>query len=255
MKLSQSNIKSHLRKYTFLSAVMLSSATISQVAMAANKIYSPYVSQGELEIEYRGGYEIDKDNSKSGAWKQKFAVGYGITDYWHSEVYAVYKKSGTDGADPDLTALEWANRFQLTEQGEYWVDVGLYTELQYNTDNGADKAELFLLLAKDVNKFSHKANIKVEREFGDNSVDSTEFGVSWSSRYRYKPEFEPGFEVYSNFGSLSNGSSYSEEKHQIGPVAYGSIGAMKYDAGVLFGASNAAPDMELKLLLEYEWYF
>ena len=249
-----SNKIKNYKKYNVLGAVIIG-ALSPAMAQASSKVYSPYVTQGELEIEYRGGFDIDKEDSKSGAWKQKFAIGYGITDYWHSEVYTVFRKSGVDGADPDLTALEWANRFQFTEQGEYWIDVGAYAEVQYNTDNGADKAEVFLLLAKDVNKFSHAANIKLEREFGDNSADETEFGVSWSSRYRYKPEFEPGFEVYSNFGSLSNGSSYSQEKHQIGPVAYGSFGAMKYDAGVLFGASQAAPDMELKLLLEYEWYF
>ncbi len=224
-------------------------------AHATKKVYGPNVEKGELEIEYRGGYDIDDDSDADGAWKQKFAVGYGFTDMWFSEIYAEFEREGESGANPEFTAIEWENRFKLTEQGEYWVDIGLLTELVYNTSGGADKAEVKLLLAKDVNKFSHLANFKLEREFGEDSSDDTEYGVSWSSRYRYKPEFEPGIEIHSDLGEFGGDANFDEQKHQIGPVIYGSLGHFAYDVGVLFGASDAAPDASLKAILEYEWYF
>ena len=224
-------------------------------AEAAKKVYAPYVEKGELELEYRGGYDIDEDSDKDGSWKQKVGIGYGVTNNWFTEVYGEFKKSGVSGSDADLTAIEWENRFLLTEPGQYWADFGLLTEIKYNTTGGADKAELKGLIAKDTGDFTHLANVILEREFGEDSSDETEAGLAWSSRYRYKPSFEPGFEIHSGFGSLSDGSSFNEEKHLLGPVAYGKIGSFKYDAGVLFGASDAAPDATVKVLLEYEWHF
>jgi hypothetical protein len=44
-----------------------------------------------------------------------------------TEVYLKYEKQGGDGTRFD--ALEWENKFQLTETGKYPVDVGLTTEL------------------------------------------------------------------------------------------------------------------------------
>lgn len=238
-----------------LFSIGLVALVLPQQAHATKKVYTPYVDVGELEIEWKGGYDFDDDADKDGAWKQKLGVGYGFTDFWFSEIYAEVEREGESGANTELTAIEWENKFQLTEQGEYWLDTGVLTELKYNTNDGADKFEIKGLFAKDTGDFSHAANIIAEREFGDHSSDETEFGLAWSTRYRYMPEFEPGIEIYSEFGSLSNGSDFDEEKHRIGPVAYGHIGHFAYDVGYLVGISEAAPDGTLKALLEYEWYF
>ncbi len=225
-------------------------------AHATKKVYAPYVEAGELELEFRGGYDIDDDSDVDGAWKQKYAVGYGVNDFWFTEIYGEFEKEGERGADTEFTAVEWENRFQLTQPGEYWLDLGLLTEYKYNTEGGADKVEAKLLLAKDVGDYTHLANLILERQIGEDSNDETEGGLGWSSRYRYKKSFEPGFEIHSDFGSLSgDGQSYDEQKHLAGPVAYGKIGRFKYDAGVLFGVSSAAPDATLKAILEYEWHF
>lgn len=225
---------------------------VSTPAHATKKVYSPYVTEGEIEFESRSGYDFDSKNSQNGAWKQKFAVGYGVTDYWFTEIYGVIKKSGSTGADPEFSEVEWENKFQLTQKGEYFLDVGFLGELKYNTSGGADKAEGKLLLAKDIGKTTHRANLVLEREFGEGASNDFETGISWGSRYRYKRSFSPGFEVHSNFGSLSNGESYSEQKHQIGPVIYGHLGPVEYDVGYLVGVSDAAPDGTLKVLFEYE---
>lgn len=235
--------------------MVLSTSLISSPAQATKKVYAPYVEKGEVELEYRGGYDIDDNDDVDGSWKQKIAIGYGVNDYWFTEVYGEFEKEGESGADLEFSAIEWENKFQLTQPGQYWLDLGLLTELEYNTAGGADKAEVKALFAKDSGKFTHLANLGVEREFGEDSEDATEFSASWSSRYRYMPEFEPGFEIHSEFGRLDDGSSFNEEGHQIGPVFYGKIGAVKYDVGYLVGVSDGAPDGTIKALLEYELRF
>ena len=246
-----------MNKQTKILFALLSVSALSVPikAQASKKVYAPYSEKGEVEIEYRSGYDIDANSDKDGAWKQKFAIGYGISNYWFTEIYAEFKKSGKKDAEFDFNSIEWENRFLLTEPGKYWLDFGLLTELKYNVSGGADKGELKFLFAKDVNKFTHLANVILEREFGEEAGNETEVGFAWSGRYRYKPYFEPAIEIHSNFGSLSDGSSFDEETHQFGPVAYGKLGNFKYDAGVLFGISDNAPDATLKAIIEYEWRF
>jgi len=235
-----------------ISAIAIAFLTLMPThAFATKKVYNPYVEKGEVEIEYRGGYDFDDNDDADGAWKQKLAIGYGFTDYWFSEIYGEVEKGGESGTDIEFTAVEWENKFQLTGQGEYWLDVGLLTEIKISTDGGEDKAEAKLLLAKDWGDFTHLLNLAVEREL--NNGTSTEFGTSWGSRYRYNKFFEPGFEFHSGFGDFDN--SFNEEDHRLGPVIYGQIGAVKYDIGYLFGLSNGAPDGTLKVLFEYEFRF
>jgi high-affinity iron transporter len=258
MRLIDSKQKLNMQAVTTTALILFVAGSMlipSHPAYATQKVYSPYVEKGELELEWRGGYDIDDEDDVDGAWKQKLAIGYGFTDFWFSEIYGEVEKEGDDDADAEFSAMEWENKFQLTQPGEYWLDVGALVELEYNTSGGADKAEGKLLLAKETGKFTHMVNLVAEREFGEDAENETETGLSWSTRYRYRPEFEPGFEIHSEFGELGESSSFDEQEHQIGPVFYGKIGPVKYDVGYLFGVSDAAPDGSIKALLEYEWHF
>jgi high-affinity iron transporter len=218
----------------------------SSRAHAFPQVYSPYVIKGEMELEWKGSRE------NSGDWQQKAALGYGFTDYWFSEIEGEVENEGNGTS---FSALEWENRFQLTSPGEYWVDVGALAEYERNTTGGSDELAARLLLAKDTGKFSHTANFILEREIGDDAEDATEAGFAWSTRYRLREQFEPGFELIDGFGGIGEGEDFDEQDHRLGPVAYGRIGNFKYNAGYLFGISDSAPDDTLKAILEYEWYF
>lgn len=219
-------------------------------ANATKKVYSPYVEKGELEFEWRGGYQPDEEVAK-----HKLAVGYGITERWFSEVYAEIEKE--KGESYDMTAIEWENKFQLTEQSEYWADLGALVETAFPLeDNGAYKIEAFLLGEKETGQFSHRANFKLEHELGKHSEDGLEGGFAWSTRYRYQTYFEPAFEYHIDFGRFKDDNDFDEQKHQFGPAIYGDLPhGFGYDIGYLFGLSDAAPDQEIKWILEYELHF
>jgi len=225
---------------------------ITQNAHATKKVYSPIVEGGELEIEMRGSYDFDHRSSKDGKQKQKYAVGYGVTDRWFTELYGEIEKGAT-ASKFEFTALEWENIYQLTEQGQYWIDVGLYFEYEVSfEDDKADKIEGKFLFEKEFGNITHTANIIFEKQVGGDSEKETEGELAWGSRYRWKKYFEPGFEVHSEFGELNEGKSFDEQEHLIGPVFYGKISHFKYDIGYLFGISDDAVDGELKWIIEYE---
>lgn len=236
------------------SAILLASPYNAE---ASKKVYSPYVEAGELEFELRSGYKVDDDEDVSGAEKHKLAVGYGVNDRWFTEIYAIIEKEGAEGSEYDLSDIEWANRFQLTEQGQYFVDVGLYVAYEAGLhSDSTDKIETQLLLAKDLGKFTNYANIELKRQVGENANNDTNLELKWSTRYRLNEMFMPGFEIYSELGALGEETGFEEQEHQIGPVIYGKLPHnLAYEIGYLFGASSAAPDGEAKLILEYEIHF
>lgn len=232
-------------------------------ALAADKLYSPYVTPGELEIEYFGSRSFDDRPSKNNEQKQQFAVAYGVNDYWKTELYTKFEKEPQDRLRFD--EWEWENIFQLTERGEYWLDAGASLAYEWTPQSDrADTAEARILLAKDLDKTSHLLNIKGSKKVGADAAKTRLKGkLLWSSRYNYSRYFEPGFEIESDFGELSRTGSFDVQKHYVGPAAYGKIplhftdraDGLKYRIGYLFGVSKAAQDGQAIVQLEYEIHF
>jgi len=223
-------------------------------AHALDKIYSPMVHSGEIEFETRGTYDFDKRDDRDGTWKQKFGVGGALNDYWAMEIYAETEKDNGEEIDVEAVALE--NRWQLTEQGEYWLDWGLYFEYEHATQSQtADKLEGKILLEKTQGNLEHRLNIIFEKEIGGYSEEETEGELSAVSRYRLSKYYEPGIEWHSEFGELNKLGSWSEQEHYIGPALYGKMGGgFKYEIALLFGISTEATDKVLRGVVEYEWY-
>lgn len=231
-------------------------ALFSNLAFAGTKIYSPNVEKGELELEWQGNYAFDKNNEKDHKQSHKYAIGYGFTDYWASELYIKASNNAHQGYD--TKAVEWENRFQLTEQGKNFADVGLYIAYGKSLDSkkDSDTAEMKILLEKQIGKFVNRANIGIEKELrqvnGVKAEKGSELEVAWMTKYSWKKYFEPGFEYYINFNHAVE-TAYQDQSHQFGPTIYGKIGNVKYDLGLLFGTSKAAIDRQVKWNLEYEF--
>ncbi len=228
-------------------------------AWATKKVYSPYVEKDEVELEARGSINFDDRQDEDGIQKQKYALGYGVTDRWFTEVYGEVKKEYNDDSedlDFSFTEVEWENKFQLTDKGQYPADLGFLLEYAISAeDKHADKLEWSVLLSKELGKTEHYANFKFEHEVGGGHADKTEGGFAWSSRYRLSKHFEPGFEYHADFGGLNDGRNFQEQNHQAGPVFYGALGDFHYDLGYLLGVSKTAFDGALKWILEYEHSF
>lgn len=224
-------------------------------AHAAPKIRSPIVDKGEWEVEWTGLYNIDHRDDTGGAQEHAFGIGHGITDRWFMEVEGEFEHEPDDKTR--FTNIEWENKFQLFEQGEYWLDAGIYTEYKHSFENNhSDAVEVKLLLEKEWGQWVHTINLGLEREIGAHSSKQTEGSLGLRTLYRYNEYFNPGIEWHSEFGELRNTGSFSEQEHQTGPVARGRLyGPLHYDIAYLIGASKAAPDGAVRAILEYEWYF
>lgn len=207
-----------------------------------DKVYDPYVYQGELEIEARGVHKFDDENEH----KAKLGVGYGVNSFWFVEGYAIFEQE--TGESADITDVELENKFQLTEQGQYWIDVGVLTELEKKLDEDVWEFKVGPLFQKQIKKWIATANFFMEKKFGsDNTEDKVELLGAVQLKYRLSSYLEPAIEYYGE-----------RETHAIGPVLLGKnlLGKtpVKWELGVLKGLNEETSDINFRWLLELEFY-
>jgi hypothetical protein len=223
---------------------------VTSPAYATKTVTSPYVNKGMVNVESKTGYVVDDDNNVDGKWQEVFGFGYGITDYWGTEVEVGFGRSGSRGADTETQSIEWQHKFQFAPKGEWPVDMGARVSYAYSTNTGADEIEAKVMAGKTIENWSLLGNASIGREVGGDASDNNPYGLSWSASYNYADSFKPGIEMYNDF------ASDEKPEHLIGPVAYGKIfGDVGYNTGVLFGVSDAAPDATLKFVIDYKFGF
>jgi hypothetical protein len=223
----------------------------------ADYVYMPAVEYGEKEIDFKFGTAKLQDGTRARVTSLGF--GYGITEYWFSELYLKREREGSEG----LTIGEWENKFQLTETGKYPVDIGLITEIEAPLSNGHEPYEFKIgpLFQTEFGKLQLNGNVLFERTFGPKDADDrhiTEMGYQWQVKYRWRPEFEFGMQGFGEMGEWDHWENSDAQNHRMGPAVFGKIAlggkqAIKYNAAYLYGTSDAAPDHTFRMQAEYEF--
>ncbi len=227
----------------------------NSIASPADYVYTPIVEPGEKEIDFKFGTAKLQDGNR--ATTTSLGFGYGATDYWFTEVYLKREKEGSDG----LTIGEWENKFQLTETGKYVVDVGLITEIEVPLSNSKAPWEFKFgpLFQTEFGKLQLNGNVLLQRTFGGENVDHiTELGYQWQAKYRLQPAFELGLQGIGELGKWNHWEDADAQVHRIGPAVFGKFAvgqkqAIKYNAALLFAASDAAPNQTFRMQVEYEF--
>lgn len=228
---------------------------LSAPAFALDEIYSPIVEPHELALEYNGSRTFDNHAGKNNAQTHEFVMEYGVNTHWETELSAGYNKGATQ-SDPQISDVEWENRFQFFPQGEYWLDSGLLVAFDKAMHSGnADTLEVKLLLQKDTGRFTSIANIGFDQSVGSHATGGPDNLFLWSTRYRESEQFQPGFEIQSDLGQGGALRHFNQQQHYIGPALYGRLfGRIHYETAYLFGVSSAAANSAARLQIEYEMH-
>ncbi len=239
-----------------VATAMLVAASVAMLPAnaEAKKVYSPIVEQGEVEFEYLMDYDIDADATKNTNARHQFELELGITDRWMTAFYGDFRKR--PGKAFAYQGMKWENIYQVFEQGERMIDLGLYFEyiLPQSSLNKPDAFEFKLLLEKETGRLINTFNLIMKKELGAKAKNNTAIGYGWKTNWRWKRYLEPGFEVYGSLGELGNTKTLSQQKHQAGPVLTGKFhNGMSYELGYLFGLTTASPQGAVKLILAYEF--
>jgi len=217
-------------------------------------VLTPTVEYGEREIELRIGTASGEEGEPR-ASAASIAFGYGVTQWWATEIYGKWHRDGTTSFD----AIEWENRFQLTQPGQYLVDLGFVVEIERPRDR-AEGYELRLgpLLQKEFGPVQANFNVLLERHYRSTQPQQTELGYQWQVKYRWREAFEFGAQGFGEVGKWNDWASAREQEHIAGPAIFGKFNldgrqAIRYDAAVLFRLSDAAPRQTLRARIEYEF--
>jgi hypothetical protein len=234
-------------------------ALLPQLARAfgpADYVFTPSVTYGEHEIDFKAGNWKKTDEERLRAWS--IGYGYGATQRWWTELYRKYE-SFASASITTFDAWEWENKFQLTEQGQYPVDVGFVLELERPQDRSqGDEVRLGPLFQTGVGKVQLNGNLLFQRNIRADTPQHTEFGYQWQAKYRWKQEFEFGLQGFGEVGAWNNWDPAKERTHRLGPAVFGKLPlggrqAVRYNAAWLIGTTSGAPRNTFRMQVEYEF--
>lgn len=238
--------------------VMALALSPSQAGAADFKVYYPTVTKGEFEFENRAFETFDSNPDQASARNFTTELGYGVTDFWFTEIENEFEKEPHD--QWRYTAFATENIFQLLPQGEHFVDLGFFAEYEFGMVKGSSDGFIFgPVVQKQFGRFLATANLFVEAQFGGHEPESPSFSYALEGKYLLHPLFQPGFQVFGSPGPFAGFHSLSEQDHRGGPVIFGDLrtrpGRLRYEIGYLAGFTHDTPSSTLKLLLEYEIAF
>lgn len=221
----------------------------------ASKVYTPIVEMGETEIEIYGGYASDDGRGET---EYKLGVGHGMTQRWFSEIELEWERE--QSGPVDYRGWEWVNIFQLTEQGEYIVDLGFFTELKFPDEHDdANAIEFGPMFQKEIGPTTYNLNLIWVRDYGHQADDNTEFEYTFQARVKGDPVLEYGFQAFGEMGDWSDMPAAGDQEHKLGPAIFGEMPAggknkIAYDAAFLLGATDDTADYTVRFEIEYEMY-
>jgi hypothetical protein len=212
-------------------------------------LYSPYVVQGQSEVEFRAAEFRDDSLVLNDTRGYVFSIAHSFTDWWQPEIYL--GEYQTLPRNPNrFVGNEFENTFQLTDAGKYWVDVGFLASYEFNSNRGEPNAlEFGPLLERQDGQWRQQLNLIWEKQIGAGSDRNYEFRANYGLSWLWRPGFAPGVQLYLR---------PSQNIYQAGPAVSGEwhLGSteLEYDLALVLGMNQNAPDRTLIMNLEYEFF-
>ena len=247
--------KRHIREAVIAACIIATSAILFSAAQAnATEVLSPYVSR-EVELEHQGYVSHDRNHDASNEQSYVAAIGVSPLPFYKVEFEGEFAREPGSDHEVRYSSFNIENTFQLTEAGEYWLDTGLFYEMDF-ARTGPNNIIFGLLGAKEIGSFSETFNLLAHKDYGAGNT-ATGFIYSNQLKYHYRPYLEPGFELY---GDTDHKERFDDQQLAIGPGIFGKIytfngQAIKYQLAYLFGATTATPDAAVRWKMEYEFAF
>jgi hypothetical protein len=241
-----------------LAAAIVLTALDCDARAAEIKINPPSMEQGDVSIEDNSALIAKRGQSKDSAQAHFAELGYGITDYWWTEVEGHWE-TGENGLK--FRTVDFENAFRLVRQEGPWPETAVFLEYDHATDaRSPESATVGALLRKDFGPSSTVVNLLFDHEFGRNQNSGTRLRLLGSSTWQVVPEFAPGIQFFSAPGKVLNVERASAQDHRIGPVLSGAIeldgeGELGYNVAYLVGLTPAAPRGTLVWRVEYDFHF
>ncbi len=237
--------------------LVLLNATLVRIACANpdEYVHLPAVTYAEQEIDFKygTGKKPNEDRISSGS----LGYGLGVTQNWLSELYLKYKRA--DGEPTKFDAFEWENKFQLSEPGQYPIDVGLLIELERPQDRSEGyEVNVGPLLQTEFGKLQINTNFLLQHNFRADFDSPYQLHYQWQAKYRWQPLLEFGAQGFGDLGQWRSAAPAPDKQHRLGPAIFGKYvtgprQAIKYNAAFLFDVGSGNRGNTFRTQIEYEF--
>jgi hypothetical protein len=238
-----------------IAGAILAAGSANKAEAEDLKIRSPIIEAGEIEFEHNFVFGRGKTTVHE--------IEYGLTDWFKPGIEVEFAADPGQGLHYDAAALE--GFFQLTPQGKYWADLGIFVEYEHTGRTGDPRSvKIGPMIQKEIQlpglSMLNTANLFFTKEMGASSVGTPGMFVAAQSRFRLDPHFEPGIEYY---GIFTLGEHGEEPQHRLGPAVAGRVGfrefgleapgGIKYDAAYLRRIAGETDPSTFRVRFELEF--
>jgi hypothetical protein len=236
-------------------AFILAQVQAARAAEPSDYVLLPGVVYGERALDLKAGSFSGPGPRESAG---SVAFEYSPTSYWVTELYSAFARSGEGSIHFD--AIEWENRFQLTEPGEYAIDWGSVIEVEkpHQAGSGWNLTLGPLMQGEIAERFQWNFNPLLARNLGGPTAAATLLGYQMQLKYRYQQSFEFGAQGFGDLGPWYHWTPLEQQTHRLGPAVFGKIPmggrrVLYYNAGWLFGLVRGAPSDTVRAQIEFEF--
>ena len=239
----------------------LTLAAAARPALADFKVFQPDAEFGETAVEIVGDAGFDPVPGRAGEQSFVEEIERGVTPFWRTELELEADRDAGPGQPTNFTQFTWENVFQLTQPGEYFMDSGFFFEYgQTILPDSPNETTFGPIFRKEMFRTIDTVNLFFEKDIGGTASGRPIFSYRWETRIDLGTAIEPGFQAYGQPGAFGHFAPLGEQDHRLGPMLFGTVavlgpGSLKWNAGVLFGLTPAAPRETIRWQAEYEIHF
>ena len=230
-------------------------------ASADFRVIYPDAETGEIAIEPLGDIGHDPLGAHSNEASFTEELEYGVNSFWRTELELEQERPAGPGQSVNFSQVTSENIFQFTPRGEYWADAGFFAEFGKTTLPQTPNETTFgPIFRKEIFGTIDTVNLFMEKDIGNYAAPRPAFIYAWETRLDLGTAIEPGFQAYGQPSSFDGYNSGWPQDNRIGPQLFGTIaqfgpGSLKWNGGILFGVTRAAPRETLRWQAEYEIHF
>ncbi|MFC2076307.1 hypothetical protein ACFLT7_04410 [candidate division KSB1 bacterium] len=212
--------------------------------------FNTYIPASDLSYSYFG-----KELDKEGLLAHALELEYGITTKYTAALYFDFADPA-DGPMRYIRTRALACYYRFYDPGVLPMDLGFYAEyiIPKKDYDDSEQLELKLIMEKSFGSLTLDLNPGVEKKTSGRKVDEpTELTFAARLFYCENPRFQPGLELYSNMGAISEFEGFNEQKHYIFPTLDISFGRKTFSVyrfiwhlGVGVGLTDASDKVVVK---------
>lgn len=227
---------------------------VATPALAQNTASVPTadVAAGERGFEYRASYAMN-DSGARDLFQHRFAYQHSFDGALRFMAFLQQGENGSRDLHFQRASLNLFAQLIESEDTGGW-DFGLRFQGDIPLEDGRPgRARIGILNNLDFAKdWQLRSNIYFGRDIGDNRQQGVIIDAREEVTFRASERVRIGAQTFHAFNTTAHFGSFNSQRHQIGPlVRWKATKDVRIETSVLFGASRAASDIDLRVFATY----